>query len=242
MSEAEKGRTGSVSPAPGGGGTISLLGGVVAGLALAYLAFSFASGGPKPAPQPKPVAQPPTRIDVKPEAAQTVTAPADKATPAPAQPPASPPAMPSSGPGSPAPAAQPAAPQQTAVAPAASPPTAVAPAHVPPPSPPPAAADAATAQAAAPQASAPAAGETGPIAPVDEPDFVAGTSPAERPAGAPTITTVTRAEQWYQRALTGVAPPYPSSLRFLEDQGEWYTPFNHPGMTGPYDIRRWHDR
>ena len=51
-----------------------------------------------------------------------------------------------------------------------------------------------------------------------------------------------RIEQWYQRALTGVAPPYPSSLRFLEDQGEWYTPFNHPGMTGPYDIRRWHDR
>ena len=27
---------------------------------------------------------------------------------------------------------------------------------------------------------------------------------------------------------------------FLEDQGNWYTPFNHPGMTGRYDIRGWH--
>lgn len=42
------------------------------------------------------------------------------------------------------------------------------------------------------------------------------------------------------RALTGVEPPYPASLRFLEDQGAWHTPFIHPGMTGPYDIRRWH--
>lgn len=221
---------------------MSLLGGVVAGLALAYLAFSFASGGQKPAQQPKPVAQPPARIDVKPETAQTVTAPADKATSAPAQAPTSLPAMSPPDPVSPAPSAQPAAPQQTAVAPAASPPPAVAPAQAPPLSPPPAAADAATAQATAPQASEPAAGGTAPIAPVDEPGFVAGTSPAERPAGSPTITAVTRTEQWYQRALLGVAPPYPSSLRFLEDQGEWYTPFNHPGMTGPYDIRRWHDR
>lgn len=42
------------------------------------------------------------------------------------------------------------------------------------------------------------------------------------------------------RALTGGEPPYPASLRFLEDQGAWHTPFTHPGMTGPYDIRRWH--
>jgi hypothetical protein len=37
-----------------------------------------------------------------------------------------------------------------------------------------------------------------------------------------------------------VSQPYPASLRFLEDQGNWYTPFNRPGMLPPYDIRGWH--
>ncbi len=45
---------------------------------------------------------------------------------------------------------------------------------------------------------------------------------------------------WYREALTGVERPYPYSLKFLEDQGAWYTPFNRPGMTGRYDIRHWH--
>ncbi|OYX43944.1 MAG: hypothetical protein B7Z02_07110 [Rhodobacterales bacterium 32-67-9] len=27
-------------------------------------------------------------------------------------------------------------------------------------------------------------------------------------------------------------------LKFLEDQGAWYTPFTRPGMTGPYKIRQ----
>lgn len=69
---------------------------------------------------------------------------------------------------------------------------------------------------------------------------IAGTQPSERPAGAPVIRDVQKPEGWYTRALTGISQPYPASLRFLEDQGNWYTPFNHPGMPGPYDIRGWH--
>ncbi len=70
--------------------------------------------------------------------------------------------------------------------------------------------------------------------------FIAGVRPFERPAGAPVITMMQKDAAWYQRALTGVEPPYPASLRFLEDQGPWFTPFIQPGMTGPYDIRNWH--
>jgi len=69
---------------------------------------------------------------------------------------------------------------------------------------------------------------------------VAGVRPDARPAGAPTITTVTKDAAWYARALTGIDPPYPRSLRFLEDQGAWYTPFTRPGMLPPYDLRHWH--
>lgn len=69
---------------------------------------------------------------------------------------------------------------------------------------------------------------------------VAGLAPAERSAGAPVVTELTKDADWYARALTGVESPYPASLRFLEDQGAWHTPFLRPGMTGPYDIRRWH--
>ncbi len=69
---------------------------------------------------------------------------------------------------------------------------------------------------------------------------VAGTQPFQRPAGAPVISEVQKTEGWYTRALTGISLPYPASLRFLEDQGNWYTPFNHPGMHGRYDIRGWY--
>ncbi|MBK6468383.1 MAG: hypothetical protein IPF96_17200 [Rhodobacter sp.] len=69
---------------------------------------------------------------------------------------------------------------------------------------------------------------------------VAGLTPSMRPDGAPVITTMTKDADWYAKALTGVEPPYPASLRFLEDQGAWHSPFLRPGMTGPYDIRHWH--
>lgn len=70
--------------------------------------------------------------------------------------------------------------------------------------------------------------------------FVAGVHPDRRPEGAPVISEFTKDAAWYENALWGVDRPYPASLKFLEDQGAWYTPFNRPGMNGPYDIRHWH--
>mgnify|MGYP001825508724 CR=1 FL=1 len=69
---------------------------------------------------------------------------------------------------------------------------------------------------------------------------IAGTQPSQRPVGAPVIREVQKPEGWYEQALTGITKPYPASLRFLENQGNWHTPFNHPGMYGRYDIRGWH--
>lgn len=70
--------------------------------------------------------------------------------------------------------------------------------------------------------------------------FIAGVAPSERPAGAPVITEFVQTPAWRAHALTGVLEPVPPSLAWLEDQGAWFTPFIHPGMTGPYDIRGWH--
>ena len=69
---------------------------------------------------------------------------------------------------------------------------------------------------------------------------IAGIRPYQRPAGAPTINNVAKDKAWYKQSLTGLSQPYPYSFRFLESQGNWHTPFNRPGMTGPYDIRNWH--
>ena len=71
--------------------------------------------------------------------------------------------------------------------------------------------------------------------------FIAGTTPSVRPANAPTITEFAKDAAWTQRALHGVDAPYPESLGFLDDQGGWFNPFLHPGMLGPYDIRKWHE-
>lgn len=69
---------------------------------------------------------------------------------------------------------------------------------------------------------------------------IAGTQPDSRPAAAPVAKPITKTGDWYTQAVTGVEEPYPASLQFLENQGKWYTPFNKPGMTGPYDLRNWH--
>ena len=71
-------------------------------------------------------------------------------------------------------------------------------------------------------------------------NFIAGTTPSERPVVAPVITEVVKDVAWYKNALRGVEQPYPKSLQFLESQGNWFTPFTHAGMTGRYDIRGWH--
>jgi len=69
---------------------------------------------------------------------------------------------------------------------------------------------------------------------------IAGVDPSQRPAAAPVIEWVRHDKTWFQHALTGIRQPYPRSLYFLDNQGDWYTPFNHPGMRGRYDIRGWH--
>lgn len=69
---------------------------------------------------------------------------------------------------------------------------------------------------------------------------VAGSQPDRRPANAPMIHGYPKPTAWYAHALHGVLAPFPPTLGFLEFQGAWYTPFNRPGMTGPYDLRHWH--
>lgn len=71
---------------------------------------------------------------------------------------------------------------------------------------------------------------------------VAGVTPYQRPENAPLITQVSKSNDWYENALHGVDAPYPASLRFLENQGNWYTPFTRKGMTGRYDLRKWHTK
>lgn len=70
--------------------------------------------------------------------------------------------------------------------------------------------------------------------------FVAGVAPDRRPANAPKVMVAMHPQAWYVRAVSGVVAPYPQSLFFLDNQGDWFTPFNRAGMPGPYDIRGWH--
>jgi mono/diheme cytochrome c family protein len=106
--------------------------------------------------------------------------------------------------------------------------------------------------AATPGPGVAAPGVAAPAAPIEPPPkeepwepiegivVVGGRVPNQRPERAPTLETVARDDQWYSQAIHGLTEPYPSSLRFLDDQGNWFTPFTHPGMTGPYDLRNWH--
>ncbi len=69
---------------------------------------------------------------------------------------------------------------------------------------------------------------------------IAGVKPYARPDGAPMIQMSGHHQGWFERAMTGVEKPYPQSLGFIKNQGNWYTPFVIPGMQRPYDIRGWH--
>lgn len=70
--------------------------------------------------------------------------------------------------------------------------------------------------------------------------YVAGVDPSQRPQGAPVVAAPLKGADWQATALRGVSDPKPASLKFLDDQGGWYTPFNRPGMPGYYDIRGLH--
>lgn len=70
--------------------------------------------------------------------------------------------------------------------------------------------------------------------------YVAGMAPHQRPANAPAIREFRQTPEWRQTALRGVSEPVPTSLKFLNDQGAWYTPFDRAGMPGYYDLRQMH--
>ena len=71
---------------------------------------------------------------------------------------------------------------------------------------------------------------------------VAGVQPDQRPANAPVIKEMQKNRAWYDNAVTGISPPFPASFKFLDFQGNWYSPFIRPGMIGRYDIRGWHQK
>ena len=75
---------------------------------------------------------------------------------------------------------------------------------------------------------------------VDSANCVGVADTSERPKDAPVISKVEHDSNWYAQALHGVSKPYPYSLNFIDNQGNWYTPFNKAGMLPPYDIRGWH--
>lgn len=69
---------------------------------------------------------------------------------------------------------------------------------------------------------------------------IAGINPSQRPAGAPTITEVKHGKEWESRFFYGISKPYPPHLGTPANWGNWFVPFDRPGMTGKYDIRGWH--
>ena len=71
---------------------------------------------------------------------------------------------------------------------------------------------------------------------------VAGLAPFERPERAPVLSDFQQTGEWRAKALRGISEPLPPSLKFIDSQGAWYTPFDQPGMLGPYDLRGWHGK
>jgi len=75
---------------------------------------------------------------------------------------------------------------------------------------------------------------------------IAGAMPEQRPSGAPVLKRVMKNDAWYQNALKGIEyPQTEGSVRLfnlLLQQGNWYSPFVHPGMVGKYDIRNMHQQ
>lgn len=73
---------------------------------------------------------------------------------------------------------------------------------------------------------------------------IAGTTPEQRPLGAPVLKEVRKSDTWYQNALKGIDFPQSEGgirlFSLLLQQGNWYSPFTRPGMIGRYDIRNMH--
>ena len=78
---------------------------------------------------------------------------------------------------------------------------------------------------------------------VADPKVLGGITPDRRPEGLPVVGATGFTPAGMANALHGVASPPPASIgQWFDDQGGWFTPFTHPGMTGPYDIRNWHGK
>ena len=57
---------------------------------------------------------------------------------------------------------------------------------------------------------------------------IAGTTPWQRPVGAPVIEWVKRDQVWYEKSLAGVLHPYPRSLYFSGEPGVLVYPLHSP--------------
>jgi hypothetical protein len=71
--------------------------------------------------------------------------------------------------------------------------------------------------------------------------YVAGLQPDRRPDAAPQLAEVARTPQQLAHALYGIEAPIPGNVALIAATGNWWVPLRHPGMTGPYDLRGWHN-
>ena len=69
--------------------------------------------------------------------------------------------------------------------------------------------------------------------------YVAGFRPDMRPAGYPVVVRFEGLEGWKEQAVRGLGQPV-VGVKFLDDQGAWYTPFNRANLLGRYDLRGLH--
>lgn len=69
--------------------------------------------------------------------------------------------------------------------------------------------------------------------------FVAGFRPYERPVGYPVVVGYEGLDRWKEQAVRGLGQPV-VGLKFMDDQGAWYTPFNRANLLGRYDLRGLH--
>jgi len=68
---------------------------------------------------------------------------------------------------------------------------------------------------------------------------IAGFRPYERPVGYPVVVRYEGLDRWKEQAVRGLGQPV-VGLKFMDDQGAWYTPFNRANLLGRYDLRGLH--
>ncbi|MDR0274866.1 MAG: hypothetical protein LBI48_05935 [Burkholderiaceae bacterium] len=71
--------------------------------------------------------------------------------------------------------------------------------------------------------------------------YVAGLHPDRRPDAVPQLEEAARTPDQLERALRGIEKPVPGNVASIAATGNWWVPLRRPGMTGPYDLRGWHE-